>query len=212
MNFNLTPRFASRRSPPARWSFIACLSIGLVLTSPFAFGRDWYVQSGASAGTGTERSPFNSLAAAQGISAIGDTIFVVAVPATTPALGGGIVLKDRQKLVGKGEDITRKGFDSTSDRAKITHGLGDAVTLANDNEVKNLQIDDPLGGGIMSVNKTGGKLSKLLLTRSSVRSAQLYDQSLCVLVTNPSQTAVDYTTSKLVGCGDSQFFRPSPAI
>ena len=213
MNFNRTLRFASRLSPCAHWSFSASLSIGLLLSSPFAFGRDWYVQSGAPAGAGTERSPFNSLAAAQSMSAIGDTIFVVAAPPSTPALGGGIVLKDRQKLVGKGEDITRKGFDSTSDRAKITHSLGDAVTLANDNEVKNLQIDDPLGGGIMAVNKTGGKLSKLLLTRSSIRSAQLYDQSLCALVTNPSQTAVDYTSSKLVGCGDSpQFFRPSPAI
>ena len=192
---------------------LSLLTLSLLLASHQALARDWYVQSGATAGTGTERSPFNSLAAAQDASNRGDTIFIVAVPPTTPALNGGIVLKDDQKLKGKGENITKKGFDSTSARAKITNSLGDAVTLANGNEVSNLQLDDPLGGAIMAVDKTNGKLKNLLITRSTDRSAQLYDQSLCVLMTNPSQTGIDYATSKLVGCGDSpQFFRPSPLI
>ncbi len=180
------------------------LTLTLALASHPVLARDWYVQSGAAAGSGTERSPFNSLAAVQAASVKGDTIFIVAMPTSTPALNGGIVLKDDQKLKGKGEDVTKRGFDSTSPRGKITNSLGDAVTLANGNEVSNLQLDDPLGGAIMAVEKTGGKLRKLLITRTTLnRSAQVYDQSLCVLVTNPAQTTVDYAQSKLLGCGDS---------
>lgn len=192
-------------------SAVGLFILTLALGSYPVLARDWYVQSGAGAGNGTERSPFNSLAAAQAASVKGDTIYVVAVPASTPALNGGIVLKDDQKLKGKGENITKRGLDSTSPRAKITNSLGDAVTLANRNEVSNLQLDDPLGGAIMAVDKTGGKLSNLLLTRSTLnRSAQVYDQSLCVLVTNVAQTAVNYAQSKLMGCGDSpQYMTPS---
>ena len=148
-----------------RWT-CAVLTLTLASASTIAFGRDWYVQAGAVPGNGLERTPFNSLAAVQAASATGDTIIILAAPMTTPALAGGIVLKDDQKLIGKGKDVTKLGGDTTSERARITNALGDAITLANGNEVSNLHVADPLGGAVMAVDKSKGKLNKLLLTRS----------------------------------------------
>lgn len=189
----------------------AVLAISLVSTTTIAFGREWYVQAGAAAGNGLERTPFNSLAAAQSASAIGDTIFVLPAPLATPALDGGIILKDEQKLIGKGKDVTGMTGDMTSDRARITNTLGDAITLANRNHVRNLHVADPLGGAVIAVDKTKGKLDKLLLTRSVPNVVQRFDQSLCVLVTDATGTVIDYANTKLVGCaGPTVFFRPSP--
>lgn len=187
------------------------LAVSLASATTIAFGRDWYVQAGAEAGNGLERTPFNSLAAAQSASVIGDTIFVLPAPLSTPALGGGIILKDDQKLIGKGRDVTSMSGDSTSDRARITNTLGDAITLANRNHVRNLHVADPMGGAVLAVDKTKGKLSNLLLTRSVPNLVQRFDQSLCSLVTDATGTVIDYANTKLVGCaGPTVFFRPSP--
>ena len=195
-----------------QWTQVV-LAVSLVSATTIAFGRDWHVQAGAAPGNGLERTPFNSLAAAQNASARGDTIFILPAPPATPALDGGIVLKDDQKLVGKGKDVTKLSGDTTSERARVTNTLGDAITLANNNDVKNLHVTDPLGGAVMAVDKTKGKLSKLLLTRSVPNLVQRFDQSLCVLVTDATKTIINYANTKLVGCaGPTVFFRPSPLL
>lgn len=188
----------------------ALLFAALVGASPLAFAHNWYVKAGAAAGIGTERSPFNSLLSAQTASNENDTIYILAAPAGTPALEGGIVLKDHQKLIGEGADVTTLAADTTTARARITNSLGDAVTLANHNDVINVHIDNPLGSGVIGVDKTKGTLKQLLLTRSTLRAPQRIDQALCRLVTDATQQEIDYASSRLVGC--SGLFRPSPLI
>lgn len=100
----------------------------------------WHVRAGAGAdGDGSSGRPFASLAAVQKASGPGDTIIVD--PARAP-LDGGIVLQDKQRLIGGGPPVV--GADPNGPRPRLTNlgfGTGDAVTLAPNTEVRNLAIE-----------------------------------------------------------------------
>lgn len=68
--------------------------------------RVWYVKNNAAAGNGRSSNPFNTLAAGQTASAANDTIYVFAGDGTTTGQNAGITLKDGQRLIGEGVDLT----------------------------------------------------------------------------------------------------------
>ena len=78
----------------------AVLALGFATASPDSTACEtWYVQSGGT-GDGTQKkNPFGSLGEAEWASTACDTIAVL--PSDQP-LNGGIILKEDQKLVGKG--------------------------------------------------------------------------------------------------------------
>ena len=124
----------------------------------------WYVKSGALAAvaTGDKGQPFASLADAEAASGPGDAIVVLHVPAERAALDGGITLKDCQKLLGTFPSTTIASPEAT--RSKITNGAGDAVVLADYNEVAGLHIESPGRHAIVATNATGADIHDNLIT------------------------------------------------
>jgi hypothetical protein len=116
----------------------------------------WYVSASAPAGgTGSGARPFATLAAVEQASGPGDTIVVLPSPASTPPLQGGIALKSDQKLTGGGPAVT--GLHSFDPAPRIanttaTHDSGDAVRLADADEVSNIAIVGSYRGGIYGKN------------------------------------------------------------
>ncbi len=131
----------------------------------------WYVDnSQGTNGDGTSGSPFNNLASAASASGPGHMIFVLsgAAPSVT-GQNSGIILKNNQSLVGQGVDlvVTFNGTPQTLFPAGtppvITHTAGTAVTLAQNNTIKGLNIGDSsnpvIGTGIADNGSSFGTLT-----------------------------------------------------
>jgi hypothetical protein len=137
--------------------FVACVCL-LALAVP-ASARTLYVSAGgALSGTGTRAAPFSSLADVENASAPGDVIVVLASPISVPPLDGGIKLKEGQKLLGDGNEITQAKTLLTI-APTITNmteaNNGDAVTLADNSSVSNLLILNARRSGIFGQDVTG---------------------------------------------------------
>jgi hypothetical protein len=126
---------------------------------------DWYVKAGAPhPGDGSKNRPFTSLDQAEAASAAGDTIYILQ---SQGVLDGGIGLKDGQRLIGLGPEVT--GANPNSARAKITNTSdarydGDAVRLAKNNVVENLHIDNSFRSAILGINAVAAQLRNNLMT------------------------------------------------
>lgn len=119
--------------------------------------KQWYVSAAAkTAGNGSRRAPFQTLAAAEAASALGQQIVILPSPLTTPALNGGIALKPDQTLIGAGPSVTGAALSSLpriENTDKSSHN-GDAIDLASGDRVENLVISDTYRGGIYGLNAT----------------------------------------------------------
>jgi hypothetical protein len=100
----------------------------------------------ADGGDGTAENPFDTLADVQANSEIGDVIFVAA----GGTLDGGLVLQDRQLLLGEGTeqliDIQdglrfRLGADTGGGAVLTNNGGSEVVRLADNNIVRGITID-----------------------------------------------------------------------
>ncbi|MEP7011303.1 MAG: Ig-like domain-containing protein, partial [Acidobacteriota bacterium] len=71
------------------------------------FGRVWYVKNDqAAGGFGRSFDPFDTLVEAETFSVAGDTIYVYNGNGTTTGQANGIVLKNTQRLIGEGVQLT----------------------------------------------------------------------------------------------------------
>ena len=92
----------------------------------------WYVNNATSNGDGRSNAPLTTLAAAEAASGPDDIIFVYEGNTVKKPLGGGIVLKDRQKLHGQGVGLVVPGFGTlvpAGNRPRINNTAGDAVSV-----------------------------------------------------------------------------------
>jgi hypothetical protein len=130
--------------------------------------RTWFVKAGAAAGgDGSRRHPFVTLSAVEQAAGPGETIVVLPSPVGMAPLDGGIALKPRQKLRGGGPPVVRLTASSAAPRITNTSASqhsGDAVTLANRDEVSNIVVAGAYRGGIYGsdvkrVNVHGNDLS-----------------------------------------------------
>jgi len=134
--------------------------------------RTWYVRAAARhPGSGSRRAPLRSLAAAQRVSRPGDKIVILPSALRVPPLGGGIVLKPHQTLVGAGPSVLRHGLRAlprieNTDRSR---GSGDAVELSGGDTVENLVIGPAYRGGIYGSNVASETIARndLSATNSS---------------------------------------------
>jgi hypothetical protein len=137
----------------------APLLMGLLGLASAASARTIFVSAAAGpGGNGSEQSPFNSLAAVEQASAPGDEIVVLAAPTNSPPLDGGIALKPRQKLTGRGPSVVDPSAPPAA-AARIAnstadHNSGDAILLADGVEVSNLMVVKSYRGGIYGVDVT----------------------------------------------------------
>ncbi|HEU4743281.1 MAG TPA: cadherin-like domain-containing protein [Meiothermus sp.] len=114
-------------------------------------GMYWFVNNSGANGSGRFGSPFNTLAGAQNTSQAGDVIFVYRGNGTNSGQNSGITLKNAQKLIGEGAGLT---VDDVSIAAGTNPVMGNAggagITLAQNNEVKGLDISGTSSGIISS--------------------------------------------------------------
>lgn len=142
------------------------VALSLVLfTATAGEAANWYVKAGAPhPGDGSRSRPFSSLEQVEAASAAGDTIYVIQ---SQGVLDGGIGLKEGQRLIGLGPQVTLANPNSA--RAKLTNTSnarydGDAVRLAANNVVENLHIDNTFRAAILGINAVGAQLRSNLMT------------------------------------------------
>src|SRR5688572_28330133 len=119
--------------------------------------RVWYVKNNATAGgTGRSTDPFDTLVEAQTASSANDTIYIFQGDGTTTGQNAGIVLKDGQRLIGEGVDLTvaislvQQGVGGPNptplrlagSQPRIGNTGGDGVSANNDipSEIRGLSI------------------------------------------------------------------------
>jgi hypothetical protein len=103
---------------------------------------------------GSAENPYTNLIDAQNASRPDEVIVVHFGDGTTNGYDTGIVLKDRQFLIGEGgrtvtlpvQGFGRVSVGAPGRRPTLTNPIGPAVTLANNNEVAGLRIDDAIVG------------------------------------------------------------------
>src|SRR5262245_58582680 len=134
----------------------------------------WYVKADAAAGGNGSRSrPFTTLEQVEGASRPGDTVQVL--PSTRP-LDGGIQLKDGQRLIGLGDQVTKAAGNGPRPTITNTNAMryqGDAVRLANNNVVENIHIDGAARAGIFGVNAAHPQIRGTLITNNMIQGNDL---------------------------------------
>lgn len=139
----------------------------LLLVAGTSQAAEWYVRAKAKdGGTGTRNQPFSSLYQAESASQPGDTIYILQSPAAD-VLDGGIQLKDGQRLIGLGPNVTRANAHSA--RATLTNSRravydGDIVRLAKHNVIENIHFDHANRSSIFGINADGAVIRDNLIT------------------------------------------------
>jgi hypothetical protein len=185
---------------------------GNALTNPDGSAlRVVHVASSAAAGgDGTAEHPFNQLTQTNGTgSQTGDIILAH----STSVFNGesSVILKDNQRLLGEGngliETVTtlQKGTINIPEsspgaralaRPQINGSTGDAITVANGNEVANFDIHDTNGSAIAGSGLTGNaNLHDLAVTNGTGAAISLTDVATTSAVTLDKFTYDGGTTS-----------------
>ncbi len=151
----------------------------------------WFVSSTAdpARADGTRAGPLSTLREAVRCAGVGTTIRVLG--SDRKPLVGGIFLKKGQRLLG---EWNRAG----EARPRITTAEGDAVVLADDNEVAGLHIEVANGAAVFGDNVTGAHLHDLVITRLLEAPMMRLDPSLCSRVVTDG--TFDTTASVVRGC------------
>ena len=145
----------TRRVTTPVYLLLAAVCTLALLAPGRAAAQNWYVQGGAPpGGDGSLALPFSTLAEVENASQANDLILVFP---SAVVLDGGITLKDGQYLVGACLPDGSGGSPLTCshERARITNAAGDGITLANDNLVTNLHVENPLGHGMVGDGVAG---------------------------------------------------------
>jgi hypothetical protein len=164
--------------------------------SPYVF---WFVNN-TSHSNGTFESPFNTLTAAQNASSPNDVIYVLPGDLTTRGMDVGIILQDNQKLWGSAVPQTLNTtigsieipplspaqlFVDTNPPINlalaptITNGVGsDVVTLANNNEVSGIYIQNLTGSGIAGSSVSGLSVTNCIIQGPNYNQTNAYGISL----------------------------------
>ncbi|GAB16541.1 hypothetical protein GOEFS_004_00560 [Gordonia effusa NBRC 100432] len=152
-------------------AMIALPGVAAGAPTPAAAPSVWHVKAGATAGgNGTVRAPFNSLAVVERVSKPGDTVIVDPAAQRTAPLDGGIRLKRGQRLIGGGSSVL--GASPTSALPRLTNtttGSGDAVTLADGVEVRNLVIERPHRSAIYGHDATDVSITGNDVSQTNIR-------------------------------------------
>jgi hypothetical protein len=120
--------------------------------------RVWYVSNaGAAPGDGRDASPFTTLAAAEGPSAAGETIFLLAGNGTFSGYDAGFSFKNGQSLTGQGVPSNVTATVNGSTVVLLTAGSAPTVTnaaagatlrLAQNNTAQGMNVLSTAGAGI----------------------------------------------------------------
>jgi hypothetical protein len=135
-------------------------------------GLVWYVKNNASAGgLGRANDPFVTLSAAEGASAVSDTVYVFNGNGSTAGQDAGFILKSGQRLIGEGVALTINAalngnpapavLAPAGTKPRITNlaGSGVVANAVSNVEVAGLQIVSAASHGILLNAATGVAVS-----------------------------------------------------
>jgi hypothetical protein len=174
------PKVASRLYAPTERSYRVAVyrrtELDYVLATNPADNQPFRVahvnNANATSGTGTFESPFNTLPGS--VPSDIDIIFVNRGTGTSLGMTGGITLANNQRLLGQGVVHTVTAVEavfnlpgfSAGSLPIITNVAGNAVTLANNNEVAGLNIVGATGAGIFGSGITNFNLHDVSISNS----------------------------------------------
>jgi hypothetical protein len=124
---------------------------------------------------GTFKSPFNTLADAQNASGLGDVIYIFPGDMTSTGMSSGITLQNGQQLLGATTShkiattagtVTIKPQASGNFLPLLANTAGNVVTLANNNVVSGLFIQNLNGHGIF-----GSAINNVTATQNFIQSS-----------------------------------------
>ena len=167
------------------------LAINALTGDPFRF----FFVDNTSHSAGTIESPFNTLLDAQNTSGPGDVIYVFPGDSTSTGMSNGITLQNGQQLLGATTSqnitttlgaVTIPPQSSGTFLPLIANAAGNVVTLASDNVVSGLYIQNLNGNGIngVSVNNMTATQNVIAGSGSSNYGIELIDVSGAAIVTN----------------------------
>ncbi len=148
-----------------------------------------FVQNNAAAGgDGTQANPFNSLALAEAASGVEDIIYIARGDGTTTGQNAGVTLKNDQKLIGEGVALVVSGIQvlAAGTAPLITNTAGDAVTLADNNEVAGLNIASANNDGIVGSGITSANIHDNTISNAGQYGIQLANLSGTATITSNS--------------------------
>ncbi|MDB4950224.1 MAG: outer rane adhesin like protein [Gemmatimonadetes bacterium] len=158
--------------------------------------RVWYVRNTAAApGDGRDASPFATLAAAEGASAAGETIFLLFGDVSVNGLDAGFTFKPGQSLIGQGVSspvivslngaplvLLAAGMAPTVGRASA----GAAVQLATGNTLRGLGVASSAGAGVAGSGFGSFIASEVAVGATGGPGVDLSVGSLAVALSNVS--------------------------
>jgi len=157
--------------------------------------RVWYVRNNGGGANGQSQSPFTTLAAAQAASTVGDIIYVYNGDGTTLGHTAGITLKNNQQLIGEGvalvvNTVTLVGAGTKPQITNLT-AASDAVTLADGNTVRGLNVTGATRDGISSVVTHAGFTGDTLTVQNNTNvGVNLISMTGTVTITNSTISTV----------------------
>ena len=183
----------------------ATLESTATVTVTVGTNKALFVDNTSVGGDGSMSAPFNTLLAAETASAAGNTIFVLTGDGTTLGQDRGIILKNNQRLIGQGVDLTfpltlngvardHVVMAAATAPPKITNPAGRVapppagleevkaaqagsvgVFLADGNEVAGLSIEGTLGEGVLGIEASGFSIHNNFFVSTIRDGIQLMD-------------------------------------
>jgi len=135
--------------------------------------RVWYVQNASSNGDGRSHAPFNSITSANTAANASTDIIYVFSDTGNPKLSGNFVLENSQQLLGQGVALTVSSLNlfSAATAPQILNASGDIVTLAQNNTVSGLELNNRASTGYAIKGSSFGTLTASTISISGTGQA-----------------------------------------
>jgi VCBS repeat-containing protein len=153
-------------------------TVNVTVSSVVWYVRDVTDANNPAGGDGRSTNAFETLVGAQGPSGNNHFIFVFEGNTATTPLGGGIVLKDGQKLHGEGVGLSVPSFANivaAGNQPRINNAAGDAVsvpaTAGNRNGVEIRGLDLQGTGNAIDVTASGTNAVGVTISSNTIRGA-----------------------------------------
>ncbi len=173
----------------------------------------WYVNNRIDAnnpagGLGRSNDAFETLAAAETASGAGDIVFVFDADSATTPYGGGIVLKDGQRLWGEGYGLAVAGFGSlvpAGVQPRITTATTSAVSvpatagIRTNVEIRGLNLQG--SPNAVNVTATGANAVGVVIAGNTISGASAEGINVDFGATASQQVAIQNNTITATGTG-----------
>lgn len=112
-------------------------------------GRVWFARNNTANGDGRQGTPFNTLAAARGASATGETLYLYRGDGTTTGQNAGLTLLAGQSLIGEGVALVVNGatvIPAGAQPSALENTAGAGLTLGSGNTVQGVNVKGTTAG------------------------------------------------------------------